>query len=160
MTRQLRRCGRGQALTEFALIVPLLVLMVFAIIDLGRYVYTQNALNQVSREAARVGAVKSRPACDATTRDACVREVVSERLAGVVGPVTFDEDGAGGTTDDYGCYETRDNGPLTKRASVDACKTRDLLKVKVQNTFTLFTPVVAQLVGGLKVTGAAQVTVN
>jgi Flp pilus assembly protein TadG len=147
-------------MTEFALIVPVLILMLFAVIDLGRYVYTQNALNQVSREAARVGAVRSRPACDAPTRDACVREVVAERIAGVVGAVTFDEDGAGGATDDYGCYETRDNGPLTKRASVDVCKTRDLLKVKVRNSFTLFTPVIAQLVGGLQVTGVAQVTVN
>ena len=43
----------GQALVEFALVLPVFLLIVFGIIDVGRYVYVTNAFNQAAREAAR-----------------------------------------------------------------------------------------------------------
>ena len=58
-------------------------LLIFAIIDLGRYVYSNNALSNAAREAARVGSVISRPSCTAGTREACVNEIARERITGV-----------------------------------------------------------------------------
>jgi len=43
----------GQNLIEFALIVPVLILLVFGIVDLGRVFYSSIALENAAREAAR-----------------------------------------------------------------------------------------------------------
>jgi hypothetical protein len=44
---------RGQALTEFAIVLPLFLLSVFAIIQFALFAWTQNTLNGVARETAR-----------------------------------------------------------------------------------------------------------
>lgn len=49
------RRARGQAMVEFALIVPLLVLVLMGIFDLGRGVYAYNVLASAAREGARYG---------------------------------------------------------------------------------------------------------
>ncbi|HAA89854.1 MAG TPA: pilus assembly protein TadE [Peptococcaceae bacterium] len=53
----LRRSQRGQALAEFALILPLLLLLVFGIIEFGRIFYSYLMVTQAAREGARLGAV-------------------------------------------------------------------------------------------------------
>jgi hypothetical protein len=50
---------RGQALTEFALVVPMFLLVLFTIIVLGLYVFYQQQLNTAAREAARYAAIHS-----------------------------------------------------------------------------------------------------
>ncbi len=52
-----RRRSRGQALVEFALIFPLLVMLLFGLIDLGRAVYAFSTVSNAAREGARVAAV-------------------------------------------------------------------------------------------------------
>ena len=47
------RDGRGQALVEFALIVPLFVLVTVGIFEGARAIYTYNALSNATREALR-----------------------------------------------------------------------------------------------------------
>ncbi len=49
----------GNAVVEFALVLPLLLLVVFGITELGRMVMTTNVLNTASREGARLAAVSS-----------------------------------------------------------------------------------------------------
>lgn len=48
---------RGQSMAEFALIVPLFLLMVFAIIDFGMGLNAWITVTNSSREGARLGAV-------------------------------------------------------------------------------------------------------
>lgn len=50
----------AQALTEFALIAPVLFLLFFGVIDFGRAIYVQATLNQGANEGARV-AVRGEP---------------------------------------------------------------------------------------------------
>lgn len=50
---------KGNALIEFALVLPILLLVVFGITELGRMVMTTNVLNTASREGARLAAVTS-----------------------------------------------------------------------------------------------------
>jgi len=59
--RQHRRAPRrrGQALVEFALVFPIFIAIVFAIIVLGLYVFYNQQLENASREAARYAAVHS-----------------------------------------------------------------------------------------------------
>ena len=52
-----RHRSKGQALAEFALILPVLALLLFAILDLGRAVYVYNTLANAARQGARVAAV-------------------------------------------------------------------------------------------------------
>jgi Flp pilus assembly protein TadG len=47
----------GQGLTEFALVFPIIVLLIMGVFDMGRAVYAYNALTNAAREGARVGSV-------------------------------------------------------------------------------------------------------
>ena len=49
--------SRGQALVEFALIFPLIVLILFGVMDLGRAIYAYNTIGNAARVGARVAAV-------------------------------------------------------------------------------------------------------
>jgi hypothetical protein len=47
--------GRGQSLIEFALALPLLMLLVLGLIEMGRLIYIYSAVTTASRDAARYG---------------------------------------------------------------------------------------------------------
>jgi len=53
------RSSKGQALVEFALVLPVFLMMLFGIIDGGRYVFQNNVLSQAAREGARVAAAEA-----------------------------------------------------------------------------------------------------
>ena len=60
MTKRLERVfQRGQALTEFALVFPLFLFLLFSIISFGLYVFYNQQLTNAAREAARYAAVHS-----------------------------------------------------------------------------------------------------
>ncbi|HEX6474924.1 MAG TPA: TadE family protein, partial [Candidatus Limnocylindria bacterium] len=48
---------RGQALVEFALVLPVLILLLVGIFDFGRAVYAFNTVNNAAREAVRLAIV-------------------------------------------------------------------------------------------------------
>src|SRR3954471_2835036 len=54
-----RRRGRstGQALLEFSLILPLFLIMLMGVIDVGRAIWAQNSLASAAREGARFAIV-------------------------------------------------------------------------------------------------------
>lgn len=52
-----RRPTRGQTLVEFALILPLFILVLMGIFDLGRAVYAFNTITNASREGVRLAVV-------------------------------------------------------------------------------------------------------
>lgn len=52
-----KRFVRGQSLVEFAILIPVLVLIVMVIFDLGRAVYYYSAIYNAAREGARNGVV-------------------------------------------------------------------------------------------------------
>lgn len=53
-----RRPGmRGQALTEFALVAPIFLALLFAIFDFGRVIWATNSLANAAREGARFAVV-------------------------------------------------------------------------------------------------------
>lgn len=85
-----RRRSRGQALVEFALVVPIFFLILFAIIDFGRYVYYVQILNNAAREGARYAIVhgansllRTGPPDDPS--GAAVIDVVRTYAIGVIG---------------------------------------------------------------------------
>jgi Flp pilus assembly protein TadG len=82
-----RRSECGAALVEFAIVLPVLLLLVFGIIDLGRLLYTYNNLTSAVREGARLAAVQQDPTTGASqqaVRDRVTQYVVS--FGGNAGP--------------------------------------------------------------------------
>ena len=51
------RTDRGAAAVEFAIVVPLLLLILFALVDFGRMFFVQVSLNAASREGARASSL-------------------------------------------------------------------------------------------------------
>lgn len=51
---------RGQSLVEFALILPILILLMVGLFDLGRVVFTNNSLSDGARQGARIAAINPR----------------------------------------------------------------------------------------------------
>ena len=77
----MRKRVRGQALAEFALVLPVFLLMAMAIIDVGRGIYIYGVMSNAAREGARYAIVHgelaqtldglcgSGPGTPATTKD-------------------------------------------------------------------------------------------
>ena len=55
--RGMRRDGHGQGLVEFALVFPVIVLILFGVFDFGRAIYAYNTIANAARQGARVAAV-------------------------------------------------------------------------------------------------------
>lgn len=82
---------RSQALVEFALIAPILVVLVFGIVDFGRAIYTYVTLNQAVNEGART-AIRDSPLLptNADVEQAVKQHAVDVTLANPCpnGPIT------------------------------------------------------------------------
>jgi Flp pilus assembly protein TadG len=116
----MNRRDRGAAAVEMALVLPILLLLVFGIIDFGRMLHTQIQLSEAAREGARAATIQNTSAA------------ATARVAAVLGttPVTVTVDGA----------------PTPCRNAAPGSDAR----VKVDHTFTFVTPfaVLAGVFGG------------
>jgi Flp pilus assembly protein TadG len=77
--------ARGGTLAEFAIILPLLVALIFGVIDFARALYTYHFISDAAREATRWASVRGSScdgleACPAQTSD------VSAYVAGIAPP--------------------------------------------------------------------------
>ncbi len=150
---------RGQSLTEFALVLPIFMLIVFGLIDVGRAIWLQNTFNYAAREAARYASVEQWTySCPASVpvgqrdRLRCAQQVA---LDNAVGSPAFVTATATCTTD----------GVTVVTAA--NCRAGNLLKIIVQTPtspanqqFRLFTPLVSSVVGPINIVGQAQVVVQ
>ena len=88
--RHASRSVRGQAIAEFAVAAPIFFLLLFAIIDFGRYVYYVQILNNAAREGARYAIVHGANGLPPTgppddPSGAAVISVVRKYAIGVIG---------------------------------------------------------------------------
>jgi hypothetical protein len=65
-SRLARPRSRGQALAEFALVAPVFFLVLFAIIEAGRFMFYYETLNNATREGARYAIVHGAMSFDCT----------------------------------------------------------------------------------------------
>lgn len=110
------RNNQGQAMLEFALVLPILLLLVFGIIEFGIIFFDNLVITQAAREGARVGVVGG--------SDAEILDTV-ERIAGTLDvsrlQIEIDPDQSG-----------RSRG--------------DSLKVKVHYDVPILTPIMGQFI--------------
>lgn len=85
-------CDHGAAAVEFALLLPVLLLVVFGIIDFGRALNAQITLTQAAREGARLAALNSANVVSRT-------QAAATGLSPVTVTVTSCPAGASQTTD-------------------------------------------------------------
>ena len=78
--RRLEGEESGQALAEFALIMPILFLLIAGIIGFGRAWNLQQVVVDASREGARTAVVQNPATADSATGVAAVKHVIRVRL--------------------------------------------------------------------------------
>lgn len=133
-----RHHGRGQALVEFALIIPIFLLVIFGLVDLGRAVFVNNSLAEAARDGARYGSVQARGYDDA--RRTAVEDWVLARLVSVPN-----------ATVTVTC--------VSAAASL-GCTVNDVLIVTAEADLEMITPIIGQIVGTLALDGRSEVLVN
>lgn len=119
---------RGQALVEFALVFPIFILLIVALVDVGRAVFAYNTITNAAREGARLAIVnQDLPSIRART----VALSISLGVAPADVTVTYRDDGL---------------DPLAN----SVCGTPELgcvAIVEVPYTWQAITPLIGQLIG-------------
>lgn len=175
---QCRRSARGQALLEFALVLPVFVVMLFGLFDTARYVYMISVVSQAAREGARQAAVEASwlgstaascgttggPVCPATAAGlkadvlAAANRMVAPFGSISTGNLYISCDPATGPTPTgnwtagTACTPTVGTTPGTGAPG-------HLISVRVVLTFTPFTPGLSQL-GTFTTSGSATMVSN
>ena len=86
MNTQNFRKEKAQGMVEFALVLPLLLLVMFAVIEFGRLLFTYSAVFSASREAARYGAAAGSPGNYIPYyRDCAGMEAAARRISNLAG---------------------------------------------------------------------------
>jgi hypothetical protein len=166
MTPRRSRGQESQALIEFALISPLLLLLIFGVLDIGRAIFYYDTLNHAAREGAR-SAVR---ASNFMPNDNSVLNAVLAQVVGVTvtepcpqGPISAGVPPANSAW----LYITEPNPPATIEtnppmnapggeypASAGTCSAVNPaggnvpLQVTIRMNLVLITPVVAQFSSG------------
>ena len=165
------RKSRGQALVEFAFVLPIFLLMLFGLLDMGRFVYMNSVLSQAAREGARLAAVEASwigsadPSCgsfggpvcpanlaalQADVKAAANRMVtpfatMSNVYLSCDAPANIPSGNWTGST----CLNNTPGGTIA-----------NVVSVRVVLTFTPITPVVGQIVGSITTSGSATMVIN
>jgi Flp pilus assembly protein TadG len=144
---------RGATLVEFALVIPLLLLILFGIAEVGRFVAVQEAVNTASREAARYGSVTglSPTATPPVPRYAdCdgIREAARE-LAIIV---NFNDADIAINYDDGTTGNTIETCPIGMQADPDNIGFGDRIEVTVTTNFSSGIPFIGPFLGNITVT--------
>jgi Flp pilus assembly protein TadG len=82
------RRRRGAAAVEFAVVAPILLIMIFGMIDFGRMIMVQQLLNDAAREGARTAVVGGSSAADVAAGVAAMLDATSIRSTAVTIDVT------------------------------------------------------------------------
>jgi len=92
-----RRRRRGQATVEFALVLPLFVMLVLGVVDFGRAVYLYNGVSQAAREIARATSLHPSAPLGASPDASAVISTQQKLVPGITSIVFHCEDTAGTT---------------------------------------------------------------
>jgi hypothetical protein len=107
-----RKRHRGSAAVEFAIILPILIVLLFGIVEFGLMLYDKAVITNASREGARYGILFRNPGHEVTCSDitGVITAYTADRL------VTFGSDASVNTDYPSGCSPTS-GSDLTVRVS-------------------------------------------
>jgi TadE-like protein len=136
---------RGQAMVEFALVIPILILVMMGVFDFGRAIYASSAINNAAREGARLAIV------DQTLTH--IQDRASQQAVALgIAPTDVD-------------VEYRLGDQLENENSCDTHVGTDeiygcLAVVKVPYSFTAVTPILGHIVGTINMVGEARFPIS
>jgi len=151
--------GRGQALVEFALIVPVFVLVLVGLLDLGRGVYAFNTISNASREAVRVGIVDQNCAniVNAATQHAVSLGVPASDVSVWIWDSTASSTGdfspASAATHRRACGTPPGTSECPQSATAATIPTGCVVEVQVVYHYTAATPIIGKIVGTIDMSG-------
>lgn len=146
----------GATLVEFAIMLPLFLLLIFGIVDWSRYMIGQNSINSVARESARYGSAVG----DNGSGTPYFADCTGIRDAGYVAAHTISvnraditveyDDGAGGSV------ATCPDGSAVDPALISS---GDRVIVTVSAPFSFVTPLVGDFFGPTTLTSSDKRTI-
>jgi Flp pilus assembly protein TadG len=80
--RAFLRCSRGASLVEFALVFPILIVLVIGLLEVGMMMFIQSAMEGGLREATRWGITGQ--TVTGETREESIRRILEENTLGMV----------------------------------------------------------------------------
>lgn len=110
LSARFRRSERASALVEFAIIAPLLFMLVFGIMDVGRFFFDYNNLVNAAREGARSFAVAELTSANRTACESRVRNRLADPTRAAAATVTCNWQG---TVPNRTVFATIQNYPFT-----------------------------------------------
>lgn len=138
--------GRGQSLVEFALLLPLLLAIIFGVIDFGRSIFQYSTLSEGARQAGRLAVV-----------DQTIAAIKAEAISRSAG-IKLDPDPNGVRT----CFKDSSISGAQLACSITTSSTLCeggtvvtigcLAVVETQSTFRALTPVISNWVGDIVLT--------
>ena len=141
MRRNAAGVPRGQSLVEFAVILPVFVLLLVGIFDLGRAVYATSTLNNAAREAGRLAIVDqtfSHIQTEAIKQSVALGLAPIDVLIDFRAPATPNKPNSCGSPIQLGC----------------------IADVRINYTFNPATPMIEQLVGNIQLNGETRFVVE
>jgi len=151
MTPLLRRKSRGQAIAEFALVIPAFLLILMGIFDAGRAIFVYNGLTNAAREAARLAIV---------TQDG---NLIVERAQAMAFGVTIST-----TPADVVAYY-RQNPDIGDVENNEPCDNSDaehviavgcIAVVETDATWQAITPIVGNILGPISLTARSELPIE
>jgi len=130
---------KGQSLVEFALVLPVLIVLLMGLFDFGRAILAYNTVSEAARNGARVAIVNQIPG------DIC--SVAASRAVAISLPATC---AANATA--VGIYVTSAGSPC----EVNVCTQT----VKATYQFTALTPIISRIIGPITMSSSSTVTVE
>jgi hypothetical protein len=124
---------RGQTLVEFALVIPLVLLIMLGLFDFGRAIAAYNSVSNAARTAARVAIVNQDPDL--------IQEAAEREAVGIVVTVEIDYLDEGND-----CSVTLKLGCI--------------VEVRVSHDYVAATPIIGHLVGPMTLASASQLPIE
>jgi Flp pilus assembly protein TadG len=136
MSARKRRRQQGQALAEFAIVIPIFLLILFGIFDVGRAVYAYSSVTNAAREGARLA-------------------IVNQDTASVGNRAADQATALAVTT----TVEFRQPGPNPDAVNNPACSTLGIgciAVVRVSTSWSALTPLIGTLLGPVTLRAESQ----
>lgn len=131
----MKKSARAQALTEFALVLPIFLVIILMLFDFGRAVYSYNTLGNSTRAAVRVFVVdQNATAVEAKAREQSIALDMTQTTVVVTDPTAA-----------AGCNPVKIGCPA---------------HVEMTHLFTPLTPIVGSLIGPVSLTAASEMSIE
>jgi hypothetical protein len=159
---------RGQSLVEFALVLPIFLLLIMGVVDAGRLVYMNSTLSNAAREGARTGSVEARwmppnntGACGGASGLKCPATQAA-LLADIKATADYMNTPFGPVAAAYmRCTAAGSVAPAVgTNTTCSPNSTGSQLTVRVTQTWSALTPLIGQIIGTRTLEGSSTFVIN